>query len=339
MNGKERFLSVLQGKEIDRRPFGAILSLYGARLTGCPLNTFYTDAAEYARGQDAVRQTVDPDFLFAPFILAGYGEAFGSVLRYLDDDVPNLLRPAIASAADISRLTVPDMETHPRLLYLRDSLRRLLASHGGDKMIVAIVLNPLDLPIVIMGFDAWMKTVLADEEGTRKMLDITVPFFVRFCNTLFRDGADAIAMPTSFLTHAISTRRIVSEIALPVLRVAFEQVESPLILHHTGSSFANYLDLMTDLPHVLGFTLDHRDDFGKARDAVGMESVHFAGLDGPSLHKLSPARIKARCLAVMEDRQEDARFVPFATGTDVMMHTPLENLVAIQEAIKEFGRG
>jgi uroporphyrinogen decarboxylase len=339
MDGKERFFNVLQGHEIDRRPFGAIMSLYGAGLTGCPLKKYYTDAAEYARGQQAVREAVDPDFLVTPFVLSGYGEAFGGVLRYLDNDVPNLLRPAIASTDDLPRLTMPDIETHPRLLYIRESLRRLVASHGRDKVIVAIVLNPLDLPIVLMGFEAWLKTVLTDEEGTRKMLDITAPFFVEFCNALFRDGADAVAMPTSFLTHAVATRRIVTDIALPVLGAAFAQVEGPLVLHHTGSSFLNYLDLMADLPNILGFTLNHRDDFGKAREATRQEHIHFAGLDGTSLHALSPSWIKARCLAVLEEQRQDARFVPFATGTDVMIHTPLTNLLAMREAIEEFGRG
>jgi uroporphyrinogen-III decarboxylase len=93
------------------------------------------------------------------------------------------------------------------------------------------------------------------------------------------------------------------------------------------------------LPNVIGFTLDHRDDLGKAREAVRKEHIHFAGLDGPSLHALSPSWIKAHCLALLEKRRVDDRFVPFATGTDVMIHTPLENLLAIREAVEEFGRG
>ena len=37
MNGRERVLAVAGGDAADRPPFTAMLSLYGAKLTGCPV--------------------------------------------------------------------------------------------------------------------------------------------------------------------------------------------------------------------------------------------------------------------------------------------------------------
>ncbi len=332
MNSRERFFNVLEGKPVDRRPFGSLTSLYGAKLTGCPLFKFYNDAGEFARGQDAVRQTVNPDFLVSPFLFAGYGEAFGSKLQYLENYVPNILKPAISSAKDISRLTVPDTETHPRMLYYRDAVRKIKASHGKDAVIVGIVLSPIDLPIVIMGLDAWLLTVLSDEDGTKRMLDITVPFFVRFCNALYQDGADVLAMPMAFLTHDVTTRHLAADFAVPVLRSALSQINGPMVCHHTGSSFFNYLDLLYDLPNVKGLTMYEKDDILTARKRSKPDTVLFAGLDGPTLYTLTADTVKSKCLEMLAVMKDDPYYIPFATGTDVDIRTPVENLVAIREA-------
>ena len=62
MNSMERIQAALAGKPVDRRAIAPVLGLYGARLTNCPLDQYYTDPAAYARGQSAVRETFQPDW-------------------------------------------------------------------------------------------------------------------------------------------------------------------------------------------------------------------------------------------------------------------------------------
>jgi len=193
--------------------------------------------------------------------------------------------------------------------------------------------------LVIMGLDAWLFTVLTDKEGTRRMLDITIPFFVRLCDALFADGADAIAMPMAFFARDITTDHLVSQFALPVLREALSQVKGPVVFHHTGSSFFDYLDLIDGLPRTLGLTLDVRDPLPEARSLIRKDTFLFAGLDGPSLHTLTADGIRTQCLEQLAERKNDGKFIPFATGTDVDMRTPLDNLLAIKAAVEEFKNG
>ncbi len=339
MNSRERFFNTLAGKAVDRRLFGAMLSLYGAALTGCPLQRFFNDAQAYAQGQSAVRETIAPDFLFGPFLLAGFGEAFGSVLHYSDRYVPALLRPAITDASQISALTMPDIDAHPRLLFYRNAIREMAARHGREAVIVGIVLNPLDLPTVIMGLDAWMMTVLSDEASTRRMLQITTPFFVRLCNALFADGADVIAMPMAFFTRDITSSHLVEHIALPALRNALSQVSGPVVFHHTGSTFFDYLEELDTLPAAAGLTMDEKDALRAARGRIRKETLLFGGLDGPSLHTLTPQDIGKRCRDQLLRMRNDPRYILFATGTDVELSTPLENLAALRRAVEDDASG
>lgn len=336
MNGRERVFATLTGAPVDRRAFSPVMSLYGAKLTGCPLGQHYSDAALYARGQAAVMETFHPDILFAPFALVLEGEAFGSQAGFFDHQPPNLLAPAAASAEDVSRLPTPDVDSHPRLLYVREALRRVVAAHGGDVAVAAVVLSPIDLPLMIMGMENWLHTVLCDKDGARRVLDVTRSFFCRWAGALLADGADFLALPAAFLNPAVVTRQMVETFGLPALRDAFADVKGDIVLHHGGAPWLAFMDLYVGLPRVVGYVVDHRDSLSEARHKVGGDAALLGGLDGPNIGKESPEALEARCLALLADRHDDARYILTNSGPDIALDTPQDNIHAIRRAIATF---
>ncbi len=334
MDSKDRVQAALQGEFADRRPCTVMLSLYGARLTDCPLEQYYTDPYAYARGQAKALETFGPDILFAPFFCAGEGEAFGAELEFFDDQPPNLRRPAITSAQDISRLSAPDVDAHPTLAYVRQALREIASAHGKRVTIAAVVLNPLDLPLMIMGIENWLQIVLFDQDGTRRMLDLTMPFFNEYANALLADGADVLVIPTSFLSPVIVTPEIAEGVTRPVLQEAFASVQGPIIVHHAGGSFIKFLALGVELPNVVGFVLGHQDDLGLARDIVGPNLALLGGLDAPNIGQVLPRQVQARCTELLQDRRDDPRFILATGGPDVAFDTPRENIAAIRQAVE-----
>ena len=85
MTSMERVLAALSGTPQPRPPFTLALSLYGARLSGCPLSRYFRDAESYGAGQQAVYDSFAPDILFSPFALPLEAEAFGSEVIFLPD--------------------------------------------------------------------------------------------------------------------------------------------------------------------------------------------------------------------------------------------------------------
>lgn len=334
MTSKERVFGAVGGTSVDRRPFAATLSLYGAKLTGCPLRQYYSDASAYARGQAAVLETFQPDILFSPFALVALAEAFGGEAVYFDDRPPNLRHPAISSVEDLPQLTVPGVDSNPRILYTRQGVQEMAAAHGDETVIAGILLSPIDLPLMIMGIDAWMQTVLFDESGTKRMLDLTVPFFSAYADALVADGADVLIMPAAFLSPAVVTRKIVETVALPILREALSGVKCPTVIHHVGGPFLAFLDLFTDLPNVVGFILDHRDDLGAAREKTGSGVTLLQGPDGPNMGKETPEEVERQCDAILKDRRGDPYFILATTCADVAYDTPPENIHAMRRAVE-----
>lgn len=339
MNSIERFFAAVEGKPVDRPAVTVILSLYGAKLTGCPVKEYYTNPQAYANGQSAVREEFQPDLLFTPFALAAEGEAFGSQVVYLDNNAPNIARPAVGSAEEAVRLTIPDIDSHPRLLFIRESIRLMASQYGGKVPIAGIMLSPIDLPALIMGIDAWLGTLLFDEETAKRVIDMTIRFFIKWANTLLSDGADLLMFPCNFSNPEIVTEKILKEIAIPLYQEAFSEIQGPLIIHHGGARIAPFLAHYNALPNVVAFTIDPRETFSDARQKVGPNRLLIGNIDGPNLYRKAPETIREECENLLADRCDDRYFIMATSNTDVAYDTPAANIHAMIQAAKDYKQG
>lgn len=337
MNSMERFDNLLAGQPTDRRPFTLVLSLYGARLTGCPLDRHYTDPAAYARGQAAVRETFRPDVLFAPVCVALIGAAFGAKLRYLTGNAPTVATPAIDSVLEWERLDVPDPDRQPHLLFVRRALRQMVADHRGQVPVAALFLAPFDIPMTVMGMDAWMETVLFDRARAERIARGLIPFFVKMANRCFEDGAAYLVLPCAFASPGIVTRDVVERFARPILSEALARLRGPVALHHLDHPLLPHLDLLAGLPAVGAFSLAQADSLGRAREVIGPEPVLLGGPETRSLRQDTAAEVEAVCGAMLEDRRDDPRFILCNSGADVLFDTPPENIHAVRRAVEAFG--
>jgi len=338
MNSMERLQATLAGKPLDRRAIAPVLGLYGARLTNCPLERYYTDPVAYALGQAAVRETFQPDVLCAPLAFASIGAAFGSELVFLDTEAPNLRRPAIQTVEEWDALVVPDPDTHPRLLYFRDVLRLMAAEHKNEIPIAMVVPIPADIPELVMGLESWLETVLFDPAGARRVMDKVIPFYVRLINGFFAAGATFVVMPCGFASPAIVTREIVTNFTRPILAQVLAQLCGPVVLHNVGAPILAHLDLLTGFPSVAAYIVDQRDDLAQARAVIGLDSVLFGGLDCANLGRMTATEVEDGCRAILEERRHDAHFVLGTSGPDVAWNTPPENIHAMRKAAESFGR-
>lgn len=337
MNSTERIMATLTGKPLDRRAIAPLLSLYGARLTHCPLEQYYTDPVVYSRGQSAVRKIFQPDVLFSPFTFASIGAAFGGELHFFADQPPNLRRPAIQSVNEWDKVVWPDPETHPGILYFREAIRQMVAEHLGQVPVAAVLPSPIDIPALIIGMEEWLGTVLFDTDKTKHIMDQVLPFFIQLANDVLEDGAMFIALPVAFASPAIVTHKIASDFARPILNTALSQIKGPTVIHHGGEPIIPHLDVLTGLPSTVAFALDHEDNLGQARQVVGPDPVLFGGPCGLNLGNLTVAQVEDECRTILYDRRNDAHFILFTSGADIPLNTPPENIHAIRQAAESFG--
>ncbi|MFI0376912.1 MAG: uroporphyrinogen decarboxylase family protein, partial [Candidatus Thiodiazotropha sp.] len=336
MNSRNRFAAAVTGVKADRRAFAGAFSLYGAKLTGCPLERYYNDASLYLDGLSAVVENIATDVILTPLFMTEMAEAFGGKIKYFKNQAPNLIEPAISNLADLPLLKIPDIYSSPRLVYTREVVRGMKQRYGNKKIIGGVLIGPTEIPIMIAGLNNWLSAVIDHSEHIKQMYDITVPLFIEYANNLIAEGADFICMPAAFTTPKIMTRHLVENHTVPILKEVLPEIKKPIYLHHAGAAYNEFLDLLADLPNVEGFITDERDVLRESRTKIGPTTVLMSGLNGVNMDRTTPEEIYDRVKAILHDRIEDPHFVFTLTGPDIPFNTPLENLTAVSDAIREF---
>ena len=331
MNSLERVISVIEGKTPDRRPVSMIMSLYGAALTGCPLEKYYGDSQAYFYGQSAVKENFPVDFLFSPFALSLEAEAFGSKIQFGGNNPPTVIKPAVNSVRDFLKLPLPDIDSSPGLVFIKESVDLLVKHYGKEKAIVAILLSPPDLPPLVMGIDMWLEAILFDTEGARKILDMTSRFFIEWANSLLAQGVFSVACPIAFSLPSVIEKKKAKELILPLYEEIFKEIKGPIVLHHGGYPAGDCLDYYINLPNVAAFVLDHRDDLEKARKKAGETKVLMGNINAVNLNKYRTEEIKNMTDRILTDRTFDPYFILSASGPDIPFDTPPENIMTICE--------
>ena len=337
MTSLERVIAALQGTKTDRRAFTMTLSLYGAKLTGCPLTEYFTNPEKYAEGQAMVLERCRPDIIFTPFSLALEARAFGSEVVFLPQNPPYIKKPFIRNPNDIGKIKVPDIENHEALLYIRTATRLLADKFGGTIPICGVLTSPMDLPAIIMGMDGWLEMLLFDRRKTATMISLMSEYFVGMANGMFDNGISFLAIPMMFTNPRLVFEKTVAGVVVPALAEMFGKLKGPVVFHHGGNPLAAYLHHYSTLPNVGGFVLDQHDDFSEAREIVGETVLLLGNLDGPSLGRISPEQAVEKARKIIDDRKGDAHFIFATSAADVAWDTPLETIEGIYELIRNRG--
>ncbi len=336
MNAHERVMATLQGRPVDRVPVFAVLSTYGAKLTGAALRAHYSDAATYVAGQRAVEETFGLDLVLAPFDYSALGEAFGGEVAWFADQAPNLKRFAARTAAEALALPLPEPQRTGRLPVALASIQQLDTIYHGRVPVFAALPGPGALPAVILGLEAWLEIVLFDEPAATRILEWSGRFFVAWANALLDAGATALVITEPVMAAEIMPRRLFAERFLPHLRTQLAHVRGPVVLHHTGGRIAHVLDLLPGLPGVVGVVIGSKDDLGAARGALGPELLLLGNLDNLSLPTASVAAIRAQSLACLRTAAPAGRYILSHSAADVPLATPPENIRALLHASEEY---
>lgn len=337
MNSLERVLAALNGTPQTRPPFTLTLSLYGAKLTHCPLVEYYRHPEHYLAGQAAVVELCSPDIIFSPFALALEAEAFGSELQFLSTNPPNVRKPAIRVPEEFPFQQMPDVDSQPSLVYLVESTRLVCRQFSVEIPVCGILTAPVDLPAIVMGVDSWIETLVFKPELAQKILTAAGRHFVTMANGLLAAGAAFIASPVMFTHPSLLYQKLVDELILPTLAESFSMVKGPVVFHHGGNRIIPTLKDYLVLPNVGGFVMDHRDSLAEAREILGPGRLLLGNLNGPTMSQLPPQSILAKVTSILNDREGDPNFIFATSAADVPWDTPAELLQEIAALIVSFG--
>ena len=339
MTSKERIIAAVNGKPYDRIPVNLLISDHAARVIGVSVGEYNNSARLMAEGQISAWRKYGADNINTGPGLTGIPEAIGSHLAFPDNS-PYVTEFPVTEEADLDRLKVPDPEIDGRLPLFLEAAAIVIKEVGDQVPVNLTTSGPFTAAAGIRGTDRFLRDQRKNPKFAHRLLRLTRDTIIRFAVSAFKVGARiGLADPTSSGTM-ISYEHYV-QFALPyqkeVVSAIAEATGAPPSLHICGNS-SRIWDEMADTGAAI-LSLDDAVDLAQAKAQVGHRVLLLGNIRPAAVMYLGkPDNVRANVRECLAKAWDSPKGYILGLGCGLPINTPPENIHALVEAAREFGR-
>lgn len=326
---------------VRRPPLSLILSA-GRRIAGLPLTT----AAVQLTGTTVRDNLLDANIQFQTVLAAvkrfkpdGIGiiadvtieaEALGCKVKYPSDGVPWVYEHPVNKPADIETLKIPDPLTAGRMPVTLQTIK-LLASYFGLP-VGAGGMGPFTLAGHLAGVERVMLGAKTEPEFVEKLVEFSAEVLSVYLKAQVEAGADVliISEPTVSMLSRDHFERFFGR----YVREVVGRMQRPVTLHVCGDPSHLIEDMCST--GVQCVSLDAPVDLQKIAPRVPPGVILSGNLDPVAVMvESAPDKVREAVRELMEKMRPYPNYV-VSTGCDLAPDTPLENIEALIDTVKEF---
>lgn len=334
MNAKERVLNRLQGKPVDRVPNTSLIMSFAPRYIGKPSSEFFLDYRVLV--ESSIKTNIDFGLDIMSTISDSYREAydFGAKIEFPHDSLPVSKEHFIKSYDDLKKLKVFNPYDSTRMLDRIKAVELFKKEVGSDYPVMGWVECPLAEAGDLRGVNDMLYDFYDEPEMIRELLDICLETGISCAKAQIEAGADIIGMGDA--VASLVGRKFYMEYAYDYekkLIAAVHDMGAIAKLHICG----NITDLLDDLKTVGAdiIDIDWMVDYKTACDKMQGTASICGNIDPVRIIKDgNPELIKEAVRSCLE--AGDAKSF-ISSGCEIPVGTPHENLLAVSQALSEYG--
>ncbi len=324
---RERFGLLVIDEPQDRVPIFPLLTSYAAVASGVSLRDYYTDGVVMAKCQLRAREVYETDFISVFSEVGIVAEALGSEFVYPEDDLPVLSRPRWPTLAEAVRECGAAIKLGGRVKVYLDAINYAWEACADVVPVLAYVPAPFTTAQQLVEPESFLLGLLETPELVKALLDYATRAVRDFCRLVLRAGALPIIVDPLASGSVLSPEQY-RDFALPGERAIIDflhRYDLDVVLHICGDTSG----LLPLLPES-GADLVSVDlvDLGVAVKTVGDRLRVIGNFHTSDLWLLPPEEVFARVVAMVEQGKTCPRGYVAATGCEVPLATPPENLRA-----------
>lgn len=331
MNGYERVMSCVMGKETDRPPVSGLLSLYGAKLINASTTDYYQKPELYIEGQRRVIEVFNPDIIFTPFALALEAQVFGCNVIIPNQSFPYITKRPFESIKQIYEIDMGHLDMSVYFDYFLKVARRLSELYKGQKAIGGFWMDPYDLLLTVVGPELFVECCLFNQSDFNEIIEKFTEHSLWVANKYLEAGVDFLVVPGGVCNSALLTKRMIEEIVLSNLGNVFKKVGGPIVLHNGGYKIGKNMELYKDLPNLMGVVINKADSLEEALNILKKKVIigHFSSL---LVHELKPNQILDICLKMLEKADRHNNYILMTSEADIPFEASNEQILALIQA-------
>lgn len=331
MTGKERITKTFKLEVTDRIPWVPFVGCHGAKLMNISAEEYLKSANHIFDGVTKAIELYQPDGIPVMFDLQIEAEALGCKLAWADNNPPAVISHILTEGNKLGNLKIPT-ELDGRIPVILEATRLLRNSHP-DVALYGLITGPFTLALHLLGTEIFTRMMESPDEITG-LLEFTKEVNKFMAGCYIEAGCDVIAVVDP-MTSQIDSGSFGMFVTPPATEI-FEYIRkkgalgSFFVCGHAQQNIEAMcackpdnisIDENIPLNFVRKIALDQKISFG---GNIKLTVVLLMGTPDDSQHEA------LECI----DMGGKTGFI-LAPGCDLPMDTPVENIQAITDLVRD----
>lgn len=338
MTPMERTLALSKGKEVDRLPCNPVVANGVARVLGCKISEFNTNAKTIADAQIASYRKFGYDGVRIFTDLFSWAEAMGAEITFPEDNTADLKKPAINDISEISKLKPANPYKDGRLPIHIDAMKYLIDELGDEVPCTGVITGPFTNIFFLIGVEKMFKLFFKCPEAVHKICEVSLETCINYAQAVIDEGlTPTISEPMSSCT--IINPKHFREFGKPYIKKLVEFIKSkgkPVTIHICGKTEKIWEDIVE--MGVDGFSVDNVIDLKYCKDQIG-NKVKILGHVDPSsiMYSGTTEEVRKAVIKCVQQAWDTPKGYVIMSGCGLPIETPLKNIQAMMDAAREIG--
>ena len=338
MTPKERMLAILQGKHVDRLLVSPLILNYASRSLNLTVRSFCTNGKNMGDANIACFKKYRHDIVYIFSTTSTLAEAMGTRMYFPEDDAPQVENPFIQTREDLKKLKPVEPEKDGRLPVYLEAVKRCVDAIGNEVFVVPVIGAPFTTSAALRGTETFIKELYTDPELVHTVMKVATQSVKNLIDAYVKAGSVPVTVEPVATGSMISEKHF-REFVLPYLKEVYAHIHSfslPGVLHICGKTKRVIQCMAESGADIL--SIDNIDLL-EAKALVG-DKVCLMGNVSPAdgMLKGNPEIITNMVKDCVIKASDSPKGFVLATGCEVPIMTPHENMIAFLEAGRRFAR-
>lgn len=330
INMKKWMFDIINSQERHALP---IMTYPGLKMTGRSLKEVITNGSYQYECIEALSKRYDSIANVTIMDLSLEAEAFGSSIKYSDNEVPSVIGRIVEDEESIKALKVPMVGAGRTSVYVKAA--ELASKNIKDRPTFGGEIGPFSLAGRLFDMTEIMVGIMTEPETVNLLLEKCTEFLIEFAKAFKAAGANGIiiAEPASGLLSPEKCTEFSSKYVKRIVD-AVQDDYFMVILHNCGNTKNLVPSLLSTGSAGLHFgnAVDMRDIMPQ----MPWGRVAFGNIDPASTFKNgSVENMKEKTWELLGNTANYKNFV-LSSGCDVPPGTPIENVEAFYDTLAKF---
>lgn len=338
MTPKERMGAFLTGQPMDRVPVIPLILNYAARVAGMTVREHCRDGEKMGRAHVAAYRRFHQDMITVFTDTAVIAEAMGTKLHYSEDAPARVDVPIVQEPTDVDRLLSPEPTGDNGMNTYLQAISHCIAEVGEEVFVGCCFAAPFTTAACLRGTEMLARDLRRDKGLATALLQASQAVGDKFIDACAGAGAvPAIVDPVA--TGSVLSPQLFDEFAQPYLAAQVARIHSkglPALVHVCGKTHKLLESLADTGADILSLDVV---DLQEAKERVGDRATLMGNVrPAQTLLEGSPADVEAEAIDCLRRAGDSPRGFILASGCEVPLDTPEENLDALIAAAERWGR-